>query len=82
MLALRGLLIVYEGVRRLIEPPEVEGTLVLIVALVGIPVNLGALRLISGDAHTQIEDGERWTNEGGSFPSEVTAPLPATAARR
>ena len=27
-------------------------------------------------------DQERWTNEGGSFASDVTAPLPATAARR
>jgi hypothetical protein len=39
------------------------------------------LRLIRGDAPTQIEDSERWTNEGGSFASAVTAPLPATAAR-
>ena len=31
-LLLLGLLIVYEGVRRLIDPPEVEGALVLIVA--------------------------------------------------
>ena len=43
-----GVLIVIEGIRRLIEPPDVEGALVLIVALVGIPVNLGALRLIAG----------------------------------
>ena len=47
-LLLLGILIVIEGVRRLIEPPDVEGTLVLIVALIGIPVNLGALRLIAG----------------------------------
>jgi hypothetical protein len=38
------------------------------------------LRLLPGDAHTQSEDGERWTNEGGSFRSDVTAPLPARAA--
>jgi cobalt-zinc-cadmium efflux system protein len=42
-----GVLIVIEGVRRLVEPPEVEGALVLIVALAGIPVNLAALRLIA-----------------------------------
>jgi len=36
-----------------------------------------ALRLILGDA-----DADRWTNEGGSFASEVTLPLPATAATR
>ena len=46
-LLLLGAFIVFEGVRRLIDPPEVEGALVLIVALIGIPVNLMALRLIA-----------------------------------
>jgi hypothetical protein len=41
-----------------------------------------ALHLIPGDAPKQGEDAERWTNEGGCFAAEVTAPLPATAARR
>jgi hypothetical protein len=40
------------------------------------------LRLIPGDAHEQVEDAERWTNEGGYFASEVTAPLTVAAARR
>jgi len=35
------------------------------------------LRLIPGDA-----DDDRWTDDGGSFASEVTLPLPATAATR
>jgi cobalt-zinc-cadmium efflux system protein len=47
-LLLLGALIVYEGIRRLIDPPEVEGGLVLAVALVGIPVNLAAAWLIGG----------------------------------
>jgi cobalt-zinc-cadmium efflux system protein len=34
--------ILYEGVRRLIDPPAVEGAPVLIVALVGVAVNLAA----------------------------------------
>jgi cobalt-zinc-cadmium efflux system protein len=42
-----GLLIVYEGIRRLLEPPEVEGLPVLIVALVGIVVNLAATALLA-----------------------------------
>ena len=46
-LLLLGAFIVFEGVRRLIDPPDVEGALVLIVALIGIPVNLMALRLIA-----------------------------------
>jgi len=40
------------------------------------------LHLIPGDVHRQVEDAERWTNEGGNSAAEVTAPLPATAARR
>src|SRR5262249_13748166 len=47
-LLLLGAWIVYEGIRRLIDPPDVEGTLVLVVALVGIVVNLAAARLIAG----------------------------------
>jgi len=37
-----GLFVTYEGIRRLIDPPEVEGVAVLIVALVGVVVNLAA----------------------------------------
>jgi cobalt-zinc-cadmium efflux system protein len=46
-LLLLGIWIVYEGIRRLIEPPGVEGTLVLVVAIVGIVVNVVAARLIA-----------------------------------
>jgi len=37
-----GLLILFEGMRRLIDPPAVKGGLVLVVALVGVVVNLAA----------------------------------------
>jgi cobalt-zinc-cadmium efflux system protein len=47
-LLLLGVLIVYEGVRRLIDPPEVEGALVLVVAVVGIAVNVWAAQLLAG----------------------------------
>jgi cobalt-zinc-cadmium efflux system protein len=43
-----GALIVYEGIRRLIDPPDVEGALVVIVAVIGIGVNLVAARLLAG----------------------------------
>jgi cobalt-zinc-cadmium efflux system protein len=42
-----GLLIVYEGIRRLSEPPEVGGIAVLVVALVGVAVNLAATWTLS-----------------------------------
>jgi cobalt-zinc-cadmium efflux system protein len=42
-----ALLIIYEGIRRLITPPDVGGTAVLVVALVGIVVNLAATWTLS-----------------------------------
>ena len=39
------------------------------------------LRIIPGGGDRQVEDAERWTNEGGSIAADVRAPLPATAAR-
>src|SRR3954454_22711337 len=43
-----GLLIVYEGVRRLLDPPAVQGGVVLAVALVGVAVNLAATLVLHG----------------------------------
>ena len=42
-----ALLIIYEGITRLISPPAVAGTAVLIVALIGIVVNLAATWTLS-----------------------------------
>ena len=42
-----GLLIVYEGIRRLIDPPAVEGGIVFVVAVVGVFVNLLATWTLS-----------------------------------
>jgi cobalt-zinc-cadmium efflux system protein len=47
-LLLLGTLIVFEGIRRLIDPPDVEGALVVVVAVIGIGVNLVAARLLAG----------------------------------
>jgi cobalt-zinc-cadmium efflux system protein len=43
-----ALVIVLEGARRLFDPPEVEGAIVLVVALVGVAVNLLATFVLSG----------------------------------
>ena len=43
-----ALLIIYEGITRLITPPHVTGSTVLVVALVGIAVNLAATWTLSG----------------------------------
>src|SRR4029079_16736241 len=64
-LLLLGAWIVYEGISRLITPPEVEGALVLVVALVGIAVNLGAAGLIAGAERRSL-------NVEGAFRHVVT----------
>jgi cobalt-zinc-cadmium efflux system protein len=45
-LLILGALIVFEGVRRLIDPPEVEGALVVVIGVIGAGVNLSAAGLI------------------------------------
>jgi cobalt-zinc-cadmium efflux system protein len=60
-----ALLIVFEGVRRLIEPPAVEGGLVLAVALVGVVVNLAAVWTLS-------RANRRSLNIEGSFQHILT----------
>jgi cobalt-zinc-cadmium efflux system protein len=46
-LAVLGVLILYEGVRRLFSPPDVPGAPLLVVALVGVAVNLAATWTLS-----------------------------------
>jgi cobalt-zinc-cadmium efflux system protein len=47
-LVLLALWIVYEAIRRLVAPPDVEGAIVVIVAVVGIAVNLAATLVLAG----------------------------------
>ena len=64
-LVLLALWIVYEAVRRLIAPPDVEGAIVVIVALVGIVVNLAATLVLAGANRTSL-------NLEGSFRHILT----------
>ena len=49
-----GIWIVYGAVRRLIDPPDVRGGIVLVVALVGVAVNLAATFLLSRASRESI----------------------------
>jgi cobalt-zinc-cadmium efflux system protein len=49
-----GVVIVYTAIRRLIDPPAVRGGIVLVVALVGIAVNLVAASLLHGPSHNSL----------------------------
>src|SRR3954469_17741378 len=46
--------VLYGAIRRLIEPPDVEAGLVLVVALVGIAVNLVAAAVLAGGARLSL----------------------------
>jgi cobalt-zinc-cadmium efflux system protein len=61
-----GGVIVYEAIARLVSPPDVRGGLVLIVALVGIVVNLAAVAVLGRGA------GERSLNVEGSYRHILT----------
>jgi cobalt-zinc-cadmium efflux system protein len=60
-----ALLVVYEAVRRLVSPPDVEAVPVLVVALAGMGVNLVAARVLS-------TADRRSLNVEGSFRHVVT----------
>lgn len=62
-----GFVIVYGGIMHLIKPADVDGWPVLIVALVGIVVNLVVARILRGDG-----DHERSLNVEGSYRHIVT----------
>jgi cobalt-zinc-cadmium efflux system protein len=64
LLVLAGV-IVYEAVRRLVSPPEVDAVPVLVVALAGVVVNLAAARVLAGANRQSL-------NVEGSFQHVVT----------
>jgi cobalt-zinc-cadmium efflux system protein len=57
-------LIVYGAISRLVAPPSVDGTVVLVVALVGIAVNLVVARILGGDSHGHSPGGRSLNLEG------------------
>jgi cobalt-zinc-cadmium efflux system protein len=74
-LALVGVWIVYSALRRLADPPEVRGGLVLVTALVGVAVNLAATAVLA-------RAGRESLNVRAAFLHVVTdlAAFAATAA--
>jgi cobalt-zinc-cadmium efflux system protein len=64
-LAILALLVVYEAIRRLVDPPGVEGLPVLVVAVAGVGVNLVAVRVLAGANRDSL-------NVEGSFQHVVT----------
>jgi cobalt-zinc-cadmium efflux system protein len=60
-----AVLIALEAVRRLVNPPEVAGLAVLVVAIVGIAVNLAATRVLAGSDRRSL-------NVEGAFQHVLT----------
>ena len=70
-LALVGIWIVFAAIQRLVSPPEVRGGVVLVVALVGVAVNLGAAVVLAAPSRRSL-------NVRGAF-LHVTTDLAAFA---
>ena len=70
MLLLGGL-ILYGGVEHLLHPPKVEAGVVLIVALVGVVVNLVVVRVLGGHGHGHGHVGH---DHGGAHPGHDHGP--------
>ena len=64
-LVLLALWIVYEAIARLVSPPDVEGAIVVVVAIVGIVVNLAATFVLAGASRESL-------NVEGSFQHILT----------
>jgi cobalt-zinc-cadmium efflux system protein len=60
--------IIYDAITRLVSPPHVKGWIVLVVALVGIVVNLLATRILAGPQ----DRSERSLNVEGSYRHILT----------
>src|SRR5688500_960404 len=60
-----AVVIVWEGIRRLVDPPEVEGLVVLAVAIVGIAVNVAATLVLAGTERRSL-------NVEGAFQHVLT----------
>ena len=73
-LALVGIWIVYEAVRRLVSPTDVHGGLVLVLAGAGIAVNLAAAALLERPSRTSL-------NIRGAFLHVATAAATSASAR-
>jgi cobalt-zinc-cadmium efflux system protein len=65
-----ALVIAIEGVRRLFDPPSVEGATVLVVALVGIVVNLAATWMLAGAERRSLNvEGASSSRRGSGAPT-------------
>jgi cobalt-zinc-cadmium efflux system protein len=69
-------MIVYGGISRLISPPDVEGLPVLLVALLGIAVNLAATWVLGGEHPGHLGHSHDHDAEDGHDGHEHDAPAP------
>jgi cobalt-zinc-cadmium efflux system protein len=77
-----GLLIVYGAITHLIKPLDVHGAPVLIVALVGIVVNLIVTRVLGGHAHGHSHPGHTHDHDSAHDPAHEHDHDPAPLKQR
>lgn len=64
ILILLSIYILYEGFRRIFEPPEIPGLPLIIVASIGVVVNFIGMRLLShSDGHSHAHNSYQFSND-------------------
>ena len=70
VLALLSVYIMYEGFRRIFEPPEIQSLPIIIVAVIGLTVNFIGMRLLSSTSGEGGEVGHSHTHDGNNNKNE------------
>jgi cobalt-zinc-cadmium efflux system protein len=76
VLVLLSVYILYEGFRRILEPPEIQSSPVIIVAVIGLIVNFIGIRLLSGTGEHYRADNDG-ASEGRKEQNEQSLNLKA-----
>jgi len=70
VLALLSVYIMYEGFRRIFEPPEIQSLPIIIVAVIGLTVNFIGMRLLSSTSGEGGEVGHSHTHDDNNNKNE------------
>jgi cobalt-zinc-cadmium efflux system protein len=76
VLVLLSVYILYEGFRRILEPPEIQSSPIIIVAVIGLIVNFIGIRLLSGTGEHYRADNDG-ASEGRKEQNEQSLNLKA-----
>lgn len=63
VLVLLSVYIMYEAYQRLIAPPEIQSFTMIVIAAIGLGVNIMGMKILGGHSHSHSHDNHRHDNE-------------------